>query len=281
MHKYLLLCLVVAVILISREIALSSNGNLRWYVPYVGQGDAMLLTTPKGAQVVIDGGPNTDLLTILGTHMPWFDRTIELLVLTHPDSDHITALPELLKRYKVKQILMTGTQHSSGRYAAFLHQIKQQNITLISPRFGTFLQTDDGVTIQVLWPLEQKVGEVVHSANHESIVLKVQFGNESILLTGDIEAAAEQAILASGQILQADYLKIAHHGSKTSTTTEFLQAVQPKYAIISSGIQNKFSHPHPEIIAKLTAANIPIWNTAEQGNFLLELSGKNPYNTSK
>lgn len=281
MYKYVLLLTAVLIVLLSREVQLSSNGLLQWHVPYVGQGDAMLLTTPKGAQIIIDGGPNLDLLTVLGKHMPWFDRTIELLILTHPDSDHITALPEVLKRYRVEKIIMTGTQHSSGRYAAFIEQIKQQNIQLISPCFGTVIHSNDGIELQILWPIIPKVGEKVPDANHESVVLRVVYGNESILLTGDIEAEAEQEILASGQIIQSTYLKIAHHGSKTSTTTEFLRAVQPNYAIISSGINNRFNHPHANIVQKLTNAHIPIWNTAKQGDFSLELSGKNPYNNHK
>ena len=108
----LLICCVSCVLCI-REYTKQANGTLQWYVPYIGQGDAMLLITPSGNQIIIDGGPNTDLLSFLGTAMPWFDRSIELLIISHPDADHITALPELLRRYTVKNILCTGINHSS------------------------------------------------------------------------------------------------------------------------------------------------------------------------
>jgi competence protein ComEC len=273
--------LVIGIVLLGREITLQENGTMRWEVPYIGQGDAMLITTPSGKQIVIDGGPNQDLLTVLGEKMPWFDRTIELVILSHPDSDHITALPEVLRRYNIQTIIMTGLQHTSGRYASFVDAITQNNIRLITPEFGKRIDMGDGVVLETIWPLAKKVGQKTNSANHESVVVRVLYGTQSILLTGDIEAEAEHAILASGQDIHADFLQVAHHGSRSSTVQEFLNAVNPKMAIISVGKDNQFNHPHTEVVQRLLAKNIPIWNTAEDGNFSLELTNKNAYSIKK
>ena len=270
----LILALTLTLALLTREAWLQPNNTLTWHVPYIGQGDAMLLTTPSGKQIVVDGGESLELLRFLGANMPWFDRTIELLILSHPDADHITALPELLKRYKVETILMTGLQHSSGHYDKFLHYIQEHQISLVSPEFGKRINMGDGVLLETLWPLEPQVGQKPHDPNHESVVVRVVYGNKKILLAGDIDKAAERQILASGQNIQADHLKVAHHGSDTSTLSEFIQAVNPNTAVISAGKDNRFGHPHTQVIERLEQEGVEVWVTAKDGDFIVEIDGE-------
>ncbi|MDP6561867.1 MAG: MBL fold metallo-hydrolase, partial [Candidatus Peribacteraceae bacterium] len=135
-----------------REITLLPDGKLHLYVLDVGQGDSMLMVTPSGKQILIDGGPNLSTLSHLDRLLPFFDRTIEMIVLTHPDSDHITALPEVLKRYTIDHIVMTGVGHSSGRYDALLSEIQRRSIPVIYPDPSVDIVTGDGVLIDVLWP---------------------------------------------------------------------------------------------------------------------------------
>ena len=273
MQKYVLLCIAAfgVLMLICREYSLQPTGTLQVHIGNVGQGDGILLTSPSGKHVVIDGGPNLDLLSFLGTAMPWFDRTVELLVLTHPDADHITALPELINRYRVQAILMTAIDHNSGRYEALLQGIDTQNIPIITPQLGQIIELGDGAKLEVLWPTTSLIGVKPDRPNDTSVVLRASFGSKSILLAGDIEAAAEAALLATGQNLRADYLKIPHHGSSTSTSTGFLLAVNPTYAVITAGKDNKFGHPHSEVTNRLDHFNIPYWITGKDGNLRIDL----------
>lgn len=240
----------------------------------VGQGDSILIVTPSGSQVVVDGGPDLSLLEQLGKHMPFFDRSIELLVLTHPDADHITALPAVLQRYSVERVLLTGIKKNSGRYHAVLEAIRSQNITVILASAGQDIRTSDGVILDIVAPSKSLLGTEVKKVNDTSVVFRLLYGEDSVLLTGDIEEAAEQEILASGADLRSKILKAPHHGSRTSSSTGFLLAVQPELAIISSGEGNAFGHPHREILERYTWLGIPTRNTAEEGTISLQLTGK-------
>lgn len=256
--------------LLMREISLLPDGKLHVHVLDVGQGDALLLVTPSGAQVLIDGGPDLSLLSRLDTLMPFFDRTIELLVITHPDADHITALPEVLNRYTVKHVLMTGTDHTSGTYDALRSIIVEQAIPVIYPNPSVDISMGDGVVLDVVWPTvvetsHRNVSTTVSSNNNQSIVLRALYKNHSILFTGDIERTAEEMILRSGADIRSDTLKVAHHGSRTSSSTGFLLAVDPDLGLISVGRDNRFGHPHGVVIDRFAYFDIPIKTTADEG----------------
>jgi competence protein ComEC len=245
------------------------DGKLHVHVFDVGQGDGILLVTPSGKQVVIDGGPDLSLLSHLGEHLPFLDRKLELVMLTHPDADHITALPDVLRRYRVERIVLNGTQHRTGRYEALLDTIIQTSIPVITPDPSQDIDLGDGVVLDVIWPLPGVFGTEPKHGNDESFVIKVLYKDQSILLTGDIEEVAEQAILASGADLRADVLKVPHHGSRTSSSTGFLLAVQPELALISAGRENKFGHPHNDVILRYEQMRIPVRNTQKEGTLSL------------
>lgn len=266
--------LCLCVVLLYREVSLLPDGDLWVHVLSVDQGDSILLVTPTGKQVLIDGGPNLQTLEHLGTLMPFFDRTIELLVLTHPDSDHLTALPEILKRYDIEQILLTGIQKNHPRYAYILDLIQGQQIPILIPDPAKDIAFDDGVLLDIIYPEPQVFGTTPKDANNTSVVIRALYGKDSILLTGDIEEEAEKAILASGVDIESGVLKAAHHGSKTSSSTGFILATNPQSVVISSGSGNSFGHPHGEVTDRFGYFGIPYRNTALEGTISLRFTGK-------
>lgn len=255
-------------LLIVREISLLPDGKLHVHILDVGQGDAALLVTPSGEQVLIDGGPDLSLLSQLDRHMPFFDRTIELLVITHPDADHITALPAVLNRYAIGQVLMTGAEHSSGKYDALRSIIVERAIPVITPDPFVDIVMGD-IVLDVVWPVvvetsHRDVSTTTISSNDLSIVIRVLYKDHSILFTGDIERDAEEKILRSGADIRSDILKVAHHGSRTSSSTGFLLAVDPDLGLISAGRNNRFGHPHAEVVDRFRSLGIPIKTTAHE-----------------
>jgi competence protein ComEC len=266
LHWMIALCALAVSTLLLREITFHQVSGVYIRICSVGQGDATVVRTPNGKHIVIDGGPNNDVLSDLGEVLPWFTRTIDLLVLTHPDLDHVHALPEILKRHRVQQVLLTGIEGNSGRYTEFLHELHKQGISLLNTA-TTKNVVVDGVQLRVLWPKEELFGQVSAVPNDTSTVLMLEYNGQRMLLTGDIGSEAEAGILASGRDIRATYLKVPHHGSITSSSTGFLLAVAPAMGIVSAGVDNKFGHPHAAIVERYRSLNIPLWSTATQGDF--------------
>lgn len=265
----LVFTLVAACLLGWRIFVMLPDGRLHVHVLDVGQGDSMFLVSPSGKQILIDGGPDLSTLERIGRTMPFFDRTIDLLILTHPDQDHITALPDVLRRYSVQQVLFGGTQKDTSRYQAFLWEVTQNHVPLILPDPTKDIDIGDGLVLDVLWPQHSIFGTSPTKANNTSIVLRAHVGNQTILFTGDIEEETEHAILRSGQDIQSITIKVPHHGSRTSSSTGFLLAVQPEKAIFSVGRHNRFGHPHKEVIDRYNSLGIDTQNTARQGTVSL------------
>ncbi len=255
------------------ELSLQPDGRLHAYVFDVGQGDSLLLISPSGKTVLIDGGPDLSLLEHLGNSLPFLQRTIDLLVLTHPDSDHIAALPELLRRYDVEQVLLSGVRHASARYMAFLDLLAEKRISVMFADPATDIDIGDGVVLDTLWPPKGTAGTEPDPANNSSVVFRVLSPDGNLLLAGDIERQAERALLATGADLRAGVLKVPHHGSRTSSSTGFLLAVAPDTAVISVGEDNSFGHPHEEITQRYAALGIDVRSTAQEGTILLGRAG--------
>lgn len=231
----------------------------------VGQGDAIIITTPSHQRILVDGGPDLLLLERLGEELPFFDRTIDLLVLTHQDSDHITAFPSLLERYDVDRILLTGTANLNSRYEAFLDAADRSGAEIIIAQADHDLDLGGGVILDVLWPVESIFGDKVKQTNNASIVAKLIYKDHEVLLTGDIEEKTEEELLKAGYDLHADILKVPHHGSKTSSSTGFLLAVAPDLALISVSRENTYGHPHPTVLARYEHLGIPVRRTDLEG----------------
>ena len=223
----------------------------------VGQGAAIFVAAPNNNQVLIDGGPSDAVLAKLGQELPFFDRKIELLILTHPDSDHLSGLIEVLKRYEVGKILETGIADSSAEYQAWNDLIVAKNIPVFFAQAGQVIKIADNLEIKVLYPLAKINGQdFSKNTNATSIVGKIFYGQNTILFTGDAEEQTEQPLLLMGVDLKADILVVGHHGSKNSTSQEFLTAVAPKIAVIQVGAKNRYGHPAQEVLDRLKGINI-------------------------
>ncbi|MBI2524114.1 MBL fold metallo-hydrolase [Candidatus Peregrinibacteria bacterium] len=252
------------------QLSLLPSSALRVHVFDVGQGDSILLTSPSGKHILVDGGPDLSLVSHLAKVLPFFDRTIDLLIITHPNTDHLTALPNILQHYDVRAALLSRAPSSLPLYQEILGILVQKGIPILPPRPGIDIHLGDGVTLDTLWPPESPKNGGSNDLNNASVVVRAISGGRSILLAGDIEEKAEMAILASGADLHTTILKVAHHGSKTSTSTGFLLASAPQAAIISVGRNNMYKHPHPSIIARLLHFGITITTTAENGTIVEE-----------
>lgn len=244
----------------SRVLAQTPDNLVKIDFLDVGQGSAILVSAPNGNQALIDGGPSDAVLAKLGQALPLGDRQIELVILTHPDSDHLSGLIEVLKRYNVGQILESGIADSSAEYQAWNDLIVEKKIPVVFAQAGQIVKVADNLAIKILYPLARINGrDFSKNTNATSIVGKIFYGQNTILFTGDAEDQTEQPLLFIGADLKADILAVGHHGSKNSTSAEFLAAVAPQIAVIQVGLKNKYGHPTPEVLERLK--NIDIFRT--------------------
>ncbi len=239
----------------------------------VGQGSAILILAPGDNQVLIDGGPSDVVLAKLGKALPIFDRKIELLILTHPDADHLSGLVEVLKRYEVGQILETGIVANSAEYKVWNDLIKTKNVPVVFARADDIVKIADNLSIKILYPLGKINGQdFSKNTNATSIVGKIIYGHNSVLFTGDAEGSVENPLVFSGVNLKADILVVGHHGSKNSTGAEFLAAVAPSIAVIQVGAKNTYGHPTQEVLDRLKNINIFRTDLDKDINFECDLA---------
>jgi len=259
--------LLAAALLVFLAILQLPDGRLHVAFLDVGQGDAILLTTPQGQQILVDGGPDPAALTsALGRQMPFWDRSIDLLVLTHADGDHLTGLAEALERYRVGAWLDNGSSVDNPLVHQCEALLDRAKVARHSAAAGEKLALGDGLTLEVLHPPQSQVAEMAGDSNNNSVVLRVAWNQVSFLLTGDVEEDGERQLVESGLPLQATVLKVAHHGSAGSSTAEFLQAVQPSFAVISVGADNRAGHPAPAMLDRLAQlGKVELLRTDERG----------------
>ncbi|MEE8470275.1 MAG: DNA internalization-related competence protein ComEC/Rec2 [Dehalococcoidia bacterium] len=242
----------------------------------VGQGSAILIQRGH-QQVLIDGGPDTERIGLeLGDKLPFWDRTIELVILTHPEADHITGLVEVLRRYEVKQVLTSGQEREAPVYAEWLRLIEGKGIDRAAARAGQRIELDEEIYIEVLHPQRDLLRGTSSDINNNSVVLRLVFHDFSLLLTGDIFEEAERHLLAQRLSLRSTVLKVAHHGSDTSSSSEFLAGVDPQLAIISAGERNRFRHPSTQVMERLedVVGEDSIFLTSERGTVELITDGE-------
>ncbi len=240
----------------------------------VGQGDAILIQQGT-RQVLIDGGPSSQAINLeLSRQMPFWDRTIELVILTHPDQDHLAGLVEVLKRFRVEKVLDPNLDSDSPLYEEWQRLIVERGVIKTTARAGQQIVLSEA-TLTVLHPRDTPQNTDADIDNN-SLVLHLRAGRVSFLLTGDIRSEAELQLIARRATLNSTVLKVAHHGSDTSTTREFLSAVDPQIAVISVGAENKFGHPNPDVVTrleqKLGADNI--YRTDHHGTILFITDGE-------
>lgn len=251
----------------------------------VGQGDAIFITAPNGNQALIDGGPGKSVLAKLGRAMPFWDSSIDLLVLTHPHFDHLAGLVEILKRYKVGMILMPNESIGTAAFKEFSRLIEEKNIQVKYAKAGMIIHFGKSAAFYILSPQSgaeiqfdehsEGFGAKGMSLNESSIVGKLVYAKAKFLLTGDAGVETERKLLADGRNLSADVLKVGHHGSRYSTSEEFLKAVLPAYAVISAGANNRYGHPAPEILERLEKFGLKILRTDLTGDIIIKTDGRN------
>ncbi len=267
---------------------------LRVWMLDVGQGDAFFIEFPTGEQWLIDGGPDDSVLAKLGSLLAPWDRTLDAIVLTHPDADHVTGLVGVLDRYQVDTIYETGVRAHTPQAEAFVNGLAR-NVSDLPPVSSrppklkerrwmlkverTMLVTGDrieigNVTLTVVWPDDSQEETYPEKRNNFSLNLLLEYGETTVLLTGDSEAIVEKSV--GPRVGDIDVLKVGHHGSFTSTAWEFLQATTPEIALISLGRENLYGHPHPTVIQRLEDIGATIFRTDLDRDVLLTSYGDEP-----
>jgi competence protein ComEC len=249
------------------------DGRLVVSVMDVGQGDAILVRGPGGHKLLIDGGPDAQAVReALGRELPFWDRHLDLVVLTHPQDDHLTGLVEVVERYDVDVALAPPIEQESAGYEALRGALGEQGVELVEAVAGQWVDLGDGARLEVLAPPDDGIIGTRSDVNNNSVVLKLTWDGISFLLTGDIEAEGEAALIGSGEDLRATVLKAPHHGSATSSGQAFLRAVRPAVAVISVGAENRFAHPSPSVLERLD--NTLTYRTDLNGRIRLSTDGE-------
>ncbi len=234
----------------------------------VGQGDAILIQTPEHKNVLIDAGPDAMVVDRLSAHMGFFDKTIDLFILTHPHRDHFVGVMDILQKYQIRQVMLTGVVLDDPLYTDLIQKLKSRGIPFVFPNGGQDWQIGRHEALDVLFPFEGQslLGRTFDNANNSSIVARLTdtATGRTVMLTGDAEKELEREILLSGADVKSDALKLGHHGSRTATSDIFLQAVRPQTAVISAGKDNTFGHPHAETLEKLK--DISVRQTIVEGD---------------
>lgn len=241
----------------------------------IGQGDATLIRSPNGMTMLIDGG-NSDKdarEVILPQLREWGVDQLDVMVLTHPDADHVGGLPLVIESFAVDTVALTGQLHTTQVYERFLTDVRDFDLNAIAVRTGTQIPFDDAVRIEVVAPDDRFVED--DDKNNASIVIRLTYGQVSFLLTSDAEAKLEEAILDSGVALSSTFLKVGHHGSNTSSTEAWLDAVNAQIGVISVGEGNRYDHPRQEVLDRLAQYGIEIYRTDLQGTITVTTDGSN------
>lgn len=243
----------------------------------VGQGDAILIQTPMRHTMLIDGGLVTsNLLTEIGRTLPFYKNSIDAVMASHPDADHIGGLIHVLQKYRVGSFIESGVNDTTDISSTLTKLVSQKNITAFIARRGMRITLDHehSIYVDILFP-DRDVSDWIADANAASIVARLVYGNSSFLFTGDSPKQIENFLMHSvtTTMLASDVLKVGHHGSRTSTADSFVQAVHPRYGVISAGKNNRYKHPHNEVVTTLKENNVQILRTDQRGTIIIQTNG--------
>ena len=266
----LLSLLILNVLVFPFVIFLSFGAYLEVSFFDIGQGDSIFIETPGNYQVLIDGGPSySKVLDSLSLEMPFNDKEIDLVVLSHPESDHMTGLLSVLENYKVDNILWTGIEKDGEKFEAWKRMIKEEGANIYYANLGDKIIMGD-VIMEVISPFNLLAGERVKNVNDTAVVLKLQYNDSSFLFTGDISSKIEEEL----NDVDIDVLKVAHHGSKYSTSNEFLEKTSPLISVIQVG-KNSYGHPTEEVLTRLDNFGIKVLRNDLNGNIKIVSDGIN------
>jgi len=270
--------LIIAILVWTAVIIAPSGGRLTVSFLDVGQGDSILITTPSGQHILVDGGPSPEQISHeLGEELPFWERNIDLVVLTHAHDDHVTGLVEVLRRYHVGEVLEPCFSDTSLTYKEeWLGLIQEKGIKCTCAQAGQQIDLGHGAMMDVLSPPQELLEGTDSDIDNNGVVLRLSMGEVSFLLTADVYADRERYLLGQGVGFRTTVLKVAHHGSDTSTTSAFLAAVAPQVAVISAGADNPFGHPSTEVVARLEerVGYDRLYLTAEDGTVTFTTDGE-------
>jgi competence protein ComEC len=228
----------------------------------IGMGDSIFIETPFKDQILIDAGPNNKVIDKLEQRMPFFDRKIETIVLTHPDKDHLYGFIEVLKKYKVENVLWNGIQVETELSKEWKDLIEKEGAKIWIAKKGLKIKVSNNQYFEVLYPFESLEGREVNNKNNSSVVLMLNSNNHKILFMGDAEIEVEKWLVEEGTDLKSQVLKVSHHGSKTGTSLDFLEAVQPCVGIICASENNRYGFPAEQTLENLAEYGINVLQTS-------------------
>ena len=237
----------------------------------VGQGDAIFVETPQKHQILIDGGPDSSILEKLAKELPFWDRSIDVIILTHPERDHLAGLIEVLKRYKVDYILWTGVVRETSENDKWRNLLKEEKGEIVIVKAGQKMKAGE-VWFNILSPAESLERKEFKNSNDTSVVFRLVFKQNSFLFTGDTSSLIEKELIEQRVNLISDVLKVGHHGSKYSTSNSFLEVVNPGVAVIQVG-KNSYGHPTEEVLQRLKNFDIEILRTDKDGDIKIVSDG--------
>ncbi|MEI6580731.1 MAG: MBL fold metallo-hydrolase [bacterium] len=239
----------------------------------VGQGDALFIESPTGTQILVDGGPPKKILNQLSRIMPPLDKSIDAIFITNPDQDHLGGFLDVLENYKVGKVFGSGTTSDSKVFQNFKLELKKKNIPEILVKKGMRINLGGGVFMDILFP-DRDVS--TWPTNDGSIVARLSYVDTSIMLTGDASIKTEKLVLENNKTenIKSEILKVGHHGSRNSTSEEFLRTVTPDFAFISDGKGNTYGHPHKEILDLFSQLRVKVFRTDLDGMVVLKSDGK-------
>jgi len=276
--KIIFICMFLVLAGLFYNVASSPAGTeeIKVYFFDVGQGDAALIQ--KGYyQILIDGGPDDKVLSLLGDKMPLGDRTIEKIILTHPHADHLVGINEILKRYQIKTVVGSGVLSDTNQYFEFADELKKQNLNLEAPMIGQRDSDFANEEIEYFWPGDQYIGKKINNLNNSSEVFRFCYFSHCVFFTGDIEEDAQRQMILENKNNLSDFLseiiKVPHHGSSNGLGDNILlKTVNPKKAVISVGKDNQFGHPHTSALNLLDSSQIMILRTDQDGTIEFKVS---------
>ncbi len=296
--QFFVLTLTLALVWLG-AFQLTGSRTLRIVACDVGQGDAILIISGS-SQILVDGGRGSSVLTCLGKYMPFWDREIELVVLTHPQADHYEGLINVFRSYKVNTFLANALESSNSGYQVLKSEVGGSQARVINPKEGMGLRVGM-MYLDILHPTEEFIASNTNTSSYQSeasdnnlgvlgayttkldpndfsIVFILKYDKFSALFTGDmgLELSNEvaQKLGSNSNFVGLDYLKVPHHGSKNGLGESLVKVLQPKVAVISAGRENPYGHPHKEVLDVLKANNLTILRTDEMGDIILETRGE-------
>ncbi|MBA7641181.1 ComE operon protein 3 [subsurface metagenome] len=252
------------------------DGDLHVAFLDVGQGDATFIQTPSGRQILIDGGAYPSVLKDqLGQQIPFWDKDIDLVIATHPDADHVAALPDVFDRYDVGRLITNGQTSGTSTYEVLLLIAQKNGTPVHAAQAGEVIVIDDGVRLEVLNPTaDGRPQTAERSDNDRSVAIRLVYGDFSLVLSGDASEETEREILAVGGRLSAVVYKAGHHGARSSSSKHFLEKIRPQYVVISAGEGNRFGHPHAEVLERVAEVGAADLRTDELGTIEITTDGK-------